>query len=147
VRCRLSTIAVDLVERLAVQPPVRLRRAAADVVHLAVQRTELIDPILDAALAALRDGKYGDTYERSAVQHLTGELDVIAWETQKSAEEANSSMQPYYAAFVRARAAASVKCALDSDALNAALEAVYEAQAAVNDLTIIRTVVDAALTS
>jgi hypothetical protein len=147
VRSRLSTVSVDLVEQLRVQSPERLRRAAVDTAGLAVQQTQLVDPRLDAALAALHDGNFGDTDERSAMQQLTRELDVIAWEAQKTAEEHNSSMQAYHEAFVRARAAASVKCALDSDPLNAALEAIYEAQAAVADLTAIRTVVDTALAS
>jgi hypothetical protein len=144
--CRLSTISVELVEQLQVQPTERLRRAAADTASLAVQQLRLADPRLDAALAALREGKFGDTGERSAVQQLTRELDLIAWEAQKTAEERNSSMQPYYAAFARARAAASVKWALDSNPLNAALEAVYEAQAAVGDLQAVKTVVETALT-
>ena len=145
--CRLSTISLELVDKLKVQPPERLRRAAADAASFAVQQLCLADPRLDAALAALRGGKFGDTGERSAAQQLTRELDMIAWEVKKTAEERNSSMRPYYTAFARARAAASVKCALDSNPLNAALEAVYEAQAAVADLQAIRTVVETALTT
>jgi hypothetical protein len=145
--CRLSSISVELVEQLQMQAPERLRRAAADAASLAVQQLRLADPRLDAALASLREGKFGDSGERSAVQQLTRELDAIGWEAQKTAEECNSSMQPYYAAFARARAAASVKWALDSNPLNAALEAVYEAQAAVADLQALRTVVETALTT
>lgn len=105
----------------------------------------MADPRLDAGLAALRDGKFGDSDEHLAVQKLTEELDEIAWKTQQTAKERDSPMQPYYEAFARARAAASVKCALYADPLKAALEAVYEAQAAVKDRAAIRTVVDSAL--
>jgi hypothetical protein len=143
--CRLSTVATDLVESLQAQRTVRLRRTAADVARLAVQRTRLVDPRIDSALAALHDGNFGDSDARSAVQQLTKELDVIAWDLQKVAEESRGSMQPYHAAFARARAAASVKCALNSDPLSAALEAVYEAQAAVSDLEAIRIVIDISL--
>lgn len=142
---RLSTVAVDLVELLQAQQPVRLRKTAAEVAQLAVQRTQLIDLKIDSALAAMHDGNFGDSDAHSAVEQLTKELDVIAWELQKVAEENGSSMQPYYAAFARARAAASVKCALYSDPLSAALEAVYEAQAAVIDLDAIRVSIDSSL--
>lgn len=144
---RLSAVAPKLVEQLQLQPYERLRQAAADSARLAVRWTQLADPRLDAGLAALREGKFGDSSEHLAVQELTGELDEIAWDAQRTAEERDSSMQPYYAAFARARATASVKCALYSDPLKAALEAVYEAQAAINDRVAIRTVVDAALNS
>jgi hypothetical protein len=143
--CRLSTVAVDLVELLQAQRPARLRRAAADVARLAVQRTQLVDLRIDSALAALHDGNFGDSDAHSAVQQLTKELDMNAWELQRVAEENGSSMQPYYAAFARARAAASVKCALYSDSLSAALEAVYEAQAAVEDLEAVRISIDISL--
>ena len=52
---RLSTIAVDLVERLSQEPPSRLRQVAAATAGLAVERTHLADPQIDAALAAVRD--------------------------------------------------------------------------------------------
>jgi hypothetical protein len=143
--CRLSTVAVDLVELLQAQPPARLRRTAADVARLVVQRTQLVDLRIDSALAALHDGSFGDSDAYSAVQQLTKELDIIAWELQKVAEENGSSPEPYRAAFARARAAASVKSALFYDPLSAALEAVYEAQAAINDLQVIRISIDSSL--
>ena len=86
--CRLSTISVELVEQLQVQPPKRLRRAAADAASLAVQQLRLADPRLDAALAALREGKFGDTGERSAVQQLTRELDMIGMGGKKDGRRA-----------------------------------------------------------
>jgi hypothetical protein len=52
--------------------------------------------------------------------------------------------QAYLAAFARARAAASVGFALEPDALHAALESVYEAQAAVG-LEAVRVAIAAAL--
>jgi hypothetical protein len=142
---RLSSVAPDLVARLEQLLPDPLRRAAASAAILAVERTQLADQRLDAALAALHDGRFGDTAERSGVQHLTDELDQIAWDAQEKADSGLVSRQTYSAAFRRARAAASVGFALDSDALNAALEAVYEAKAAVADLDLVRSVVGAAL--
>ena len=105
----------------------------------------MADPRLDVALAALRGGGLGDTAERFGVQQLTDELDEIAWDTQELAEVGTVSRRDYSAAFRRARAAASVGFALISDALIAALEAVYEAQAAVADVDAVRTAVSAVL--
>jgi hypothetical protein len=131
---RLSTIAPDLVAWLEHQSRERLRGAAANAAHLAVERTRLTDPRLDAALTVLRNGQFGRTAEQSGVQQLVDELDADAWDLQEKAEVGTVPYQAYSAAFMRARAAASVGFALGSDALSAALEAVYEAHAATDDL-------------
>jgi len=142
---RLSTIAEDLAERLSRQSAGRLRRVAAAAAGLAVERTELADPRLDAALAAIRDCDPAAVAELSQVLALTEELDEIAWDAQEQAEAGVLPEQAYLAAFARARAAASVGFALGPDALHAALESVYEAQAAVGDLDAIRVAVADAL--
>jgi hypothetical protein len=131
---RLSTIAPDLAAWLGHQSRERLRAAAANAAHLAVERTRLTDPRLDAALTALRNGQFGSMAEQSGVQQLVDELDAAAWNLQDKAEVGAVPHQAYSAAFRRARAAASVGFALGSDALSAALEAVYEARAATADL-------------
>jgi hypothetical protein len=131
---RLSTIAPDLAAWLEHQSRQRLRAAAANAARLAVDRTRLTDPRLDAALTALRNGQFGRMAEQSGVQQLVDELDAAAWNLQEKAEVGTVPHQAYSAAFRRARAAASVGFALGSDALSAALEAVYEAHAATADL-------------
>jgi hypothetical protein len=138
---RLSTIAPDLVALLEQQQSEQLRRAAAGVANLAIERTHLSEPRVDAALAALHEGRLGFTPERSAVQYLTEELDKIAWDAQEKMEAGIGSRHAYSTAFRRARAAASLGGALDSNALTAALESVYEAQAAVADLDAVRIIV------
>jgi hypothetical protein len=131
---RLSTIAPDLAAWLEHQSRERLRVAAANAAHLAVERTRLTDLRLDAALTALRNGRFGRMAEQSGVQQLVDELDAAAWDLQEKAEVGTVPHQTYIAAFRRARAAASVGFALGSDALSAALESVYEAHAATADL-------------
>jgi hypothetical protein len=138
---RLSTIAPDLVALLEQQQSEQLRRVAAKAANLAIERTDLSEPRLDDALAALREGRLGSTPERSAVHYLTDELDAIAWDAQEKMEAGIGSRQDYSTAFRRARAAASVGFALDANALTAALESVYEAQAAVADLDAMRVLV------
>jgi hypothetical protein len=142
---RLSTVAVDLAERLSHYPPGRLRQVAAAAAFLAVERTQLADPRVDAALAAIRDAVPSAMPELSQVLALTEELDEIAWDAQDKVEAGVLPEQAYPAAFARARAAASVRYALEPDALHAALESVYEAQAAVADLEAVRVAVAAVL--
>lgn len=138
---RLSSIAPDLVAVIEQQQSEELRRVAVEAAKLAIERTNLSEPQVDAALSALYEGRLGFTPERSAVQYLADELDKIAWDAQEKMEAGIVSRQVYSTAFRRARAAASVGFALDSNALTAALESVYEAQAAVADLDAMRIVV------
>lgn len=140
---RLSTIVPDLAAWLERQPCERLRGAAANATQLAVDRTRLIDPRLEAALTALRNGQFGRMAEQSGMQRLVDELDAAAWDLQEKADVGTVSYEAYSAAFRRARAAASVGFALGSDALTAALEAVYEAHAATADLDAIQAVAGA----
>ena len=142
---RLSTIAADLAERLEHQPPAKLREVAAIAALLAIERTNLTDPRLDACRIALRDRIPGDQAARSAVQEMTVELDEVAWNAQDAAAQGSHDTDTYLRAFKRARAAAAVGFALEPDVLHAALESVYEAQAAVNDIDAVRSAVQHAL--
>jgi hypothetical protein len=142
---RLSTVAADLAEQLEPLPATLLRRIAAEAAEFAVARTLLADPRLNGALAALRDGVQPSQGERSAVRQLTEELDEAAWDAQDKADEGTLPQQDYLDAFARARAAASVGFASEPDALRAALESVYEAQAAVADIDAVRTALHATL--
>lgn len=142
---RLSTIASDLAEDLERRPSTQLRKVATAAALLAVDRTKLVDPRLDAALAAMREGAAGNGAERSAASSVTEELDETAWDIQEKVDAGTQSQQAYLEAFRRARAAASVYFALDSNPLDAAREAVYEAEAAVGDLEAIRTAISPAM--
>jgi hypothetical protein len=143
--CRLSSIAPDLVATLERQRPRRLRLVAASAVGLAVERVRLADPQLEAALGALREGRFGNTNERTGVVRLAQELDEMAWAEQDKAEAGDGSRETYVIIFRKARAAAAVGFALETDALTGTLEAVYEAQAAVKDLEAVRSAATAVL--
>jgi hypothetical protein len=71
---RLSSTALDLVARLEQLLPDPFRRVTASAAGFAVERTTLAEDRLDAALAALHDGRFGDTAERLGVQHLTDDI-------------------------------------------------------------------------
>lgn len=122
-----------------------MREAASAAALLAINHTRLADPRLDEALAAVRDRTPGGRSVCSKAEQVTEELDEIAWDIQDQVDEEAASQEAYFEAFSRARAAAAVGYALESDPLKAALETVYEAQAALGDLKAIRTAIDSAL--
>lgn len=135
---RLATVAPDLVQVLERKAPARLRTIAAEVSEWIVGQVALVDPRVDAALAAVREAQVGDSPERDSLKVLVDELDERAWDTQDQLEEGSATQQQYLDAFALARTASAVWFALDMDALQSALECVYEAQAATGDLAGVR---------
>jgi hypothetical protein len=138
---RLATIAPELVQVLERKRPADLRAVAAAVSEWIVAQVALVDPKVDAALAALKQARVGETPERDHLKVLVEELDERAWDTQDQVEEGLATEQQYLDAFALARAASAVWFALETHALESALESVYEAQAATNDLAGVRRVI------
>lgn len=142
---RLATVAPDLVGDLEQESEPRLRHVAASLSVWIVDQVGLVDPRVDAALAALRDRRFGSSSEHDLLQKLADELDERAWNVQDQVEEGVLPQEQYLAAFALARAAYALCFALESDPLQAALESVYEAQAATGDLAGARREVRASL--
>lgn len=135
---RLATVAPDLVEVLGRESPAQLRAIAAQASGWVVQEVGLVDPRLDAAFTALHEMRVGRSPERDALKVLVDELDERAWDVQDEADAGLARQEEYLVAFSLARAASAAWFALDGDALQSALEAVYEAQAATGDLAGVR---------
>jgi hypothetical protein len=121
------------------------RRVALTVSRLAVSRAGISDPRLGAALEQLLRGAYGGSPERSAVRAMTEELDDAAWDIQDRVEVGAADKADYMKAFMTARAVNAVWCALDPDPLAAAVEATYEAAAAIADVESLVTAVQGSL--
>ncbi len=134
VRTRLDSVSPELAERLRGSSADALRRVAAAVGDLAVKRVSLADPRLERALSILA-GRRAEGGERVELEALVEELDEAAWETQARVHAGRAPEDEYLRAFRKARAASSVAFALDPDPKAAAMEAVYEAQAAVGDVS------------
>ena len=96
------------------------------------------EPRIRTALTSLECGAYGETPARAQLAALVEEFDEQAWRIQEAGLDEGAE---YLAAFCRARAAASVWFALDDDPRTAAIEAAYEAQAALADISPIRALV------
>jgi len=136
---QLDHDAPDLAASVRDADATQQRAYARAAVQAALSRHELDDPRLAAAIAALDTGRFGDTRERVAVQRLVEELDEIAWDERDRGAEAE-----YVSAFMRARAANAVAAALDIDPATAAHRAVYEANAALDDVPVLRAALEQA---
>jgi hypothetical protein len=139
---RLGTVASDLVTLVERASNEQRRSAAVAAAEFAVVRSGLDDRRVDDALAAVRDGNTGDTPERSAVEALAASLDAVQWDLQDRAADDESAEAERWIVFGRARAASAVYYASDPSPRDAALEALYEACAVVDDIGELRVVVE-----
>jgi hypothetical protein len=131
---RLSLVAPEVLAGLTTIPEDRLRPIALETSEWAVEQADLSSPIVDAALSALREGRFGSSPERDALSALVDELDEIAWDIQDATELVDATESSYGKAFARSRAASAVLSALDADPFRAAADSLYETHAAVGDL-------------
>ncbi len=129
---RLGTVAPDLVNRLDSLSDDQLGNVVAVVAREAVTRSGLDEPTVSTALDLIDTGE-PDTTARSAVEVIGTQLDERAWDIQ----ELEDGSQQYLDAFQRARAAWAVFFALDPNQ-RAAVESIYEAQAALGSIDELR---------
>jgi hypothetical protein len=141
---RLTTRSAELsllIEAAGADPQ---RRIAVTVAEAALAAVPIDEPELAPALADLAADRWGE--ERAqATTTLTDRLDKLAWDIQDKMEEGTAEQAEYLEAFRRARAVSAVAFALDTDPQNAALEAAYEAEAATENLGLIRSIVNEVL--
>lgn len=123
----------ELADRLRGTGEDTLRRVAATVGGLAAKSMSLTDPRLERALSELAQQR-AERNGRDEVEALVQELDEQAWKIQARVHSGRLQEDEYLRAFRKARAASSVAFAMDPDPQTAAMEAVYEAQAAVGGI-------------
>lgn len=138
---RLATIDPDLAARVDAATAESCRAAALAAARFAVDQVRLDEPLVERVLELLRRGQVGASPERSELEGLVAELDEEQWALQDRVDAGEATVEDHIDAFGRARAAASVYWAGDSDFRQAAGEAIYEASAAFDDLTELRSVV------
>ncbi len=133
---RLVTYATDLTQLLERADEAQLRRVAALISGVALNFVSLTDPRLNAAQKAIADKRFGLSPEMVSLKAFVDHLDEVACAVQG---------RRHLAAFARARAANSLLFALHTDSFLAATEAVYEANAAIEDLEKITAAVEAVM--
>jgi hypothetical protein len=111
----------------------QLQRDVAIAAAVAAMRaSRLSRPLLDEAMDDLVRQRYGGV-RREQIEALELELDERAWAIQSEPDDGDAADKaPYEDAFRRARAAATVKMALDVNPRTAVAEAVYEAASAID---------------
>jgi hypothetical protein len=102
-----------------------------------VAATGVVDPRVDAALAAAREGQVGESPEHDAVMELGDELDDAAWTVQEAVDRGLADQADFEAAFARARAVTAVDVLLDGEP-DGPPEAIYEALYATDDVDALR---------
>ena len=122
-----------LAARIAAASSERQRAVARAVVTEAAGARPVDDPRYERAAQALERKQYGDPGGLREMMALVADLDDEQWRCQEAVDRGDAAMHEYVAAFERARAANSLLCALDADARWAALEASYEALAALDE--------------
>lgn len=141
---RLKTRSADLSRLIESAVGEQQRRIAVRAAEAALAAVLLDEPELAPALADLAAARWGGPGLRSAAA-LTDRLDNLAWDIQEEVDEGRAEQAEYLEAFRRARAVNAVVFALDGDAREAALEAAYEAEAATENLSQIRNIVNEVL--
>lgn len=126
---RISSVAAGLPDRARQMSDGELRDLARRSAEWAVSRTGVQDPAIDAGLEALTSGRPSQD-ARIAVHKAVERLDQVAFEMQVGVDSGGASEEDYLRAFAQARAAAAVQYALADDPREAAMESMYEAQAA-----------------
>jgi hypothetical protein len=138
---RLETRSVELSQLIESADPDPQRRIAVKVAQAALAAVPIDEPELAPALADLAAGRWAGAGVQGATA-LTERLDELAWDIQEEVDDGQTEEAEYIEAFRRARAVSAVVFALDADPQNAALEAAYEAEAATENLDLIRSIVN-----
>lgn len=136
---RLHSRAADLSHLIESAATDAQRRIAVKVAETVMTAIPIDEREIDHASADLAAARWGGPGMHCATA-LADRFDDLAMDIQRQATGAADSAK-YLDAFRRARALSAVAFALDSDARIAALEAAYEAEAALEDLRPIRAIV------
>lgn len=136
-RSRLESTFPELARAVEGASAAQRRDAALAASALAVEQTGLRNVAVDAALQELRSNRTVDDSRRSELHALVEELDEAYWSMQELVESGAAAGSDAVAAFRQARAAASVAFATETDARTAALEGLYEAVAAIDDVAVV----------
>lgn len=108
----------------------RARRVALFAAEQALDRHGIADECVRKALATLRRDDSVAPELRSALGELVDSLDAVYWNlSEKDGESGHATLD----AFSRARAANALLSALQEDACEAAVDAIYEAHASLDD--------------
>jgi hypothetical protein len=142
-RTRLGIIFPDLEKDLKRLSPAGLRDVAAAAAREATRIIGIANTTVEEGIAALAGAHYGDPSLTGRLRSLVEELDGIQWDLQDGVDEGRKEKAAQSKAFREARAVNALYYALQANPLEAALEALYEAHAAIQDVPTIRKLLEA----
>jgi hypothetical protein len=88
------------------------RSVALASARMALLRTGMRDPRIDAVDAVAGEGRFGESPEREALASFVDALDNAAWAMQESVHRGTATQAAYIRAFREARAVAALFCAI-----------------------------------
>lgn len=139
---RFELVSRELAGRLEKLTDPDLRKIALAAARMAVSEVGLKHAVVTEALQALAAGGFETPSVRKRLAELVQELDERQWDLQDLVDQNKAPKTAHTTAFRQARAANSLLCAMDSDALGAAQEALYEANTAILKFEEIRRLVE-----
>ncbi len=138
---RLSTIAPHLIPPLRVAQPGVQRSIAAAVCRFTLETVHLADPQITPLLADVLTGSAPDPHSQSYLAETLEALDTRYFDLLDSVNDLGAPEAPMLELFAKARAVNAVQAGLASDPFLAAAEAIYEANAATDDLLALERIV------
>jgi hypothetical protein len=142
---RLSTVAPDLMNRLAAQESEVLSNLARAAAVWVVDSVGLRDSGVTEVMEQLGNSERPSADCVNSLRVIVQKLDEAAWELQDKLDAGESIGSDYELTFGRARAASAVLFAASADPLSAASEAIYEAHAAIGTWEELNRLIDAEL--
>ncbi len=142
---RLELLDAELSKQVERASDEQRRRAARAACEYALSRVRLGGELVDEAVRGLDDGQFGASRLLTLTEQLTETLDAEYFDLQEKAHAGQAEEAAFLTAFKKARAANALHFALKRDSLEAAREAIYEANAATDDLAGLKAAVLAAI--
>ncbi len=132
----LVSVDADLAARLDRASESELRAAALAACQFALARVPVTDSVIEEGLTALQQHRYGDQDGlRTRIEAVVTGYDEQQWALQDAGRGDDPA---YFDAFEKARAANTLYYALDTDPWLASTRAIYDAEAATDDLTALK---------
>ena len=130
---RLETVAKDLAAKLRTASPAQQRAASLVACQLALQAVPIEAPIVSETLEQLRQQGVLPQRRVAELNDLAAQLDGEYFDLQDKAEDDPALQSEALRLFGQARAVSALSFAGGQDALAAAMEAIYEASATMDD--------------
>ena len=130
----LECLSPDLAQIVERATGCEQRRLCAPICKLAIERTDLNEPLISNAVNSLEKGALSDKALTAELQNLVDTLDLAYFAAQERYEEGKGDKEAFVALFRKARAAEAVLGAFKDDAFLAASSSIYEASSALDDV-------------